>query len=203
MERLPQLNYSLMNDNALRKKLVGLGIPNGGPRILMEKRHMEWVNLVNANCDSNKPRTQRELLKDLEVWDRSQGRQISNGISGTSDLNAVMRKDFDGVAWAVNHNDDFQRLISQARPIKVHNETNTKTPATLGQPPDPDHSYPDQLPSFGIHDGSISGNRSGHSEQPLSNKSLVSDFELRTENQTDKIGFLGPADTVIDLECND
>ncbi len=156
MERLPQLNYSLMNDSALRKKLMGLGIPNGGPRTLVEKRHMEWVNLVNANCDSDKPRVKRELLRDLEIWDRSQGRQISNGSSGSSDSNSVMRKDFDGTAWAADHNDDFQRLINQARPKRVsNNESDTKTSATMNDASNLGHSRPDQPLRFDTHDADI------------------------------------------------
>ena len=112
MERLPQLNYSLLNDNAMRKKISGLGLPTNGPRGLLMRRHTEWVNLVNSNCDSRKPKSKRELLYELEVWERSQGRQIStNGSMGSS----VMDKEFDGTNWASKHSSDFQRLISEAR----------------------------------------------------------------------------------------
>ena len=168
MERLPQLNYSLMNDSALRKKLMVLGIPNGGPRTLVEKRHMEWVNLVNANCDSDKPRTKRELLKEIEFWDRSQGRQTSSGLSGSSDGNAVMRKDFDGRAWAADHNNDFQRLINQARPKRVtKTKSETKKSATMDNASNLDHPHPDQPLSFDTLDADVSQNGLGRSEQPL------------------------------------
>ena len=204
MERLPQLNYSLMNDNALRKKLVGLGIPNGGPRTLMEKRHMEWVNLVNANCDSNRPRTKRELLKDLEVWDRSQGRQVSNGTSGPNDHNAIMGKDFDGVAWATSHNDDFQRLISQARPKRMHQDkSNVKTSAALDHSHNLDNPHPDQPPSFDTNDSSVSKKCYGRSDQPLSDDSLVSDFPLPNESRSNGIGIRQSAGTGFDLDFND
>ena len=114
MERLPQISYGLMKDNALRKKLAELGIPNGGPRPLLIKRHTEWVNLVNSNCDSSRPRTKRELLSELDTWERSQGRNIINGLGG-SETSSVMRKDFDSAAWASNHTNDFQLLIAKAR----------------------------------------------------------------------------------------
>lgn len=112
MERLPQLNYSLLNDNALRKKLSVLGLPTNGPRSLLVRRHIEWVNLVNSNCDSRTPKRKRELLHELDVWDRSQGRQLSNTGSPGS---FVMDKDFDGPSWASKHNDDFQKLITEAK----------------------------------------------------------------------------------------
>ena len=113
MERLPQLSYGLLKDQALRKKLLDLGIPSHGPKLLLIKRHTEWVNLVNANCDSSRPRTKRELLNELDVWERSQGRNILNGLGGNEI--SVMRKDFDGAAWATHHENDFQKLIAKAR----------------------------------------------------------------------------------------
>lgn len=114
-ERLPQLNYSLFKETALRKKLVDLGIPGGGPKALLIRRHTEWVNLVNANCDSSRLRTKRELLHDLAEWDRSQGRVIPNRLGLVANANSLMRKDFDGVAWGAAHNKDFRRLIQEAR----------------------------------------------------------------------------------------
>lgn len=128
MERLPQLNYSLLKETALRKKLSELGIPSGGPKDLLIRRHTEWVNLVNANCDSSKPKTKRELIHELESWDRTQGRQISNTYSGAGSTSSVMSRDFDGAAWASNHDNDFQALIAQARQkLKRKNEPTSST----------------------------------------------------------------------------
>ena len=154
MERLPQLSYGLLKDQALRKKLSDLGIPNSGPKALLMKRHTEWVNLVNANCDSSRPRTKRELLNELDGWERSQGRNILNGLAG-NETNSVMRKDFDGAAWASSHGNDFQQLIAKARrkpPAKkegsdVDNEADTvRSPhfAETGSPktPQPNNDTP-------------------------------------------------------------
>ena len=113
MDRLPQINYSLLKDNALRKKLSELGIPSNGTRALLMRRHTEWVNLVNANCDSNSPRSKRDLLRELDLWDKTQGRQLSAG--NPTSTTTVMHKDFDGAAWAQNHNDNFKKLIAEAR----------------------------------------------------------------------------------------
>ena len=113
MNRLPQINYSLLKDNALRKKLAELGIPNTGPKALLMRRHTEWVNLVNANCDSRSPRAKRDLLHDLDVWDKTQGRQTPNG--PTTNTSTIMHKDFDGAAWATSHDSDYRRLVAEAR----------------------------------------------------------------------------------------
>ncbi|KAI5273557.1 DNA repair protein rad18 [Aureobasidium subglaciale] len=110
-DRLTEFNYSLLNDKALRKKLTELGIPSGGSKALLSRRHTEWVNLWNANVDAGAPRTKRELLNELNKWDRSIGREPDQ--FGTS--NQVMKKDFDAQAWSSENKDDFSRLIEQAR----------------------------------------------------------------------------------------
>ncbi|CAF9914077.1 E3 ubiquitin-protein ligase rad18 [Imshaugia aleurites] len=134
MERLPQLNYFLLKDDALRKKLSELGIPNVGPKDLLIRRHTEWVNLVNANCDSSKPKMKRELLHELEGWDRTQGRQIMSNCNGAGTSSSVMSKDFDGAAWATNHGNNFQTLIAQAR-RKVNSKV--EHTSSTNETPDP------------------------------------------------------------------
>lgn len=71
--------------------------------------------MVNANGDSLRPRTKREMLQELEIWDRTQGRQILRVPGESTSANSIMSKDFDGTAWALCHNNDFQHLISNAR----------------------------------------------------------------------------------------
>lgn len=70
--------------------------------------------MVNANRDSSRPRTKREMLSELEVWDRTQGRQISKAPGESPNANLIMSKDFDGPAWALTHAKNFQQLISNA-----------------------------------------------------------------------------------------
>jgi E3 ubiquitin-protein ligase RAD18 len=111
-DRINQLHYSSMKDSQFSKKLKDLGIPAWGSKQLMINRHREWVNIWNANCDSASPRTQRELLRDLDTWERTQGGRAPgpNALSTN-----IMRKDFDGAAYSRNHQDDFSKLIEEAR----------------------------------------------------------------------------------------
>lgn len=107
--RLPQLNYSLLKDGPLRRKLDELGIPAWGSRELLVRRHIEWTNLYNANADSLRPRTNRELLRDLDTWERSQGGRA------TVKEPAPKKKEFDGKAWAQGNRNQFDELIREAR----------------------------------------------------------------------------------------
>jgi E3 ubiquitin-protein ligase RAD18 len=72
-DRISELNYSLLKEGPMRKKMDELGLPGFGSKQLMVRRHTEWVNLWNANCDSSNPRSKRELLQDLDTWERTQG----------------------------------------------------------------------------------------------------------------------------------
>ncbi|GAD91820.1 postreplication repair E3 ubiquitin-protein ligase rad18 [Paecilomyces variotii No. 5] len=112
-ERLPHLNYSILKEGVLRKKLRDMGIPDWGPKPLLQKRHTEWMNLWNSNCDSKLPKSKRELLRELDIWERTQGGQAP--ASSAAGTNSIMRKDFDAAAWSSNHDDDFKRLIANAR----------------------------------------------------------------------------------------
>lgn len=90
-----------------------MGIPDWGPKPLLQKRHTEWMNLWNSNCDSKVPKSKRELLRELDIWEKTQGGQApAPAAVGT---NSIMRKDFDAAAWSSNHDDDFKRLIANAR----------------------------------------------------------------------------------------
>jgi E3 ubiquitin-protein ligase RAD18 len=113
-ERIPAINYSILKENALRKKLADIGIPGWGPKQLLHRRHTEWMNLWNANCDSKIPKSKRELLQELDIWEKTQG-GLATGPSPFVSSSNVMRKDFDAKEWSSSHEDDFKRLIANAR----------------------------------------------------------------------------------------
>ena len=100
-----------MTEGKLRKKLQEIGIPNWGNKDLMKRRHIEWLNIHNSNCDADESvrKTRRQLVKELEEWENTQG-----GRADTKE-SKVMRKDFDGSGYAKSHKSDFDDLIAQAR----------------------------------------------------------------------------------------
>ncbi|KAK8231670.1 hypothetical protein HDK77DRAFT_68696 [Phyllosticta capitalensis] len=113
--RLPQLTYSLFTETKLRKKLKELGIPNTGPRALLVRRHTEWINLWNANCDSTRPLSKRQLLSELQNWERSQGGGQSQGGLVGRGSGDVMDKEFQRDGWAETNKGQYDDLIAQAR----------------------------------------------------------------------------------------
>ncbi|KAJ5457928.1 hypothetical protein N7475_009316 [Penicillium sp. IBT 31633x] len=149
-ERLPAINYSILKDNALRKKLRDLGIPDWGQKQLLQRRHTEWMNLWNANCDSKTPKSKRVLLQELDIWERTQGGHAVAPSQFTTS-NSVMRKDFDANEWSTSHDDDFKRLIANARKKR---ETQLKSttpgaPVSSAGPMEPQAQQPAGLPVDG------------------------------------------------------
>lgn len=113
-ERLPELHFSMMKDNVLRKRLADQGLPTGGSRTLMQRRYTEWLTLWNSNCDAKNPRHKSDLRREMDVWERTQGgRAISNMSQAPG--SQIRDKDFDGAAWATRHDDSFRELIANAR----------------------------------------------------------------------------------------
>ncbi|KAK7703508.1 E3 ubiquitin-protein ligase rad18 [Botryosphaeria dothidea] len=146
LARLPQLNYSILKDQALRKKLADLGIPNSGNRAQQIKRHTEWVNLWNANVDSLRPRTKRELLSELDKWERSQNMESGGGsIIGGGNGAQVMKKDFDGEGWAKNNKSHFDELIASARAKRsVPKADSGAKEEEISQPPETNGTAPSE-----------------------------------------------------------
>ncbi|KAK3940119.1 hypothetical protein QBC46DRAFT_386043 [Diplogelasinospora grovesii] len=129
-ERLPALAYSMLKDNALRKKLSELGLSTSGSRQLLERRHQEWITLWNANCDSARPKKRSELLHDLDVWERTMGSRAPT-MSRSANVGAQIKdKDFDGAAWAARHDTSFKDLIANARRTRSQAEKKAQEAAS-------------------------------------------------------------------------
>ncbi|KAH7395151.1 hypothetical protein DE146DRAFT_615575 [Phaeosphaeria sp. MPI-PUGE-AT-0046c] len=109
--RLSQLNYAMLKESALRKKLQEIGIANWGSKELLKRRHIEWLNIYNSNCDAHESvrKSKRQLVKELEEWENTQGGRAD------SKENKIMKKDFDGNGYAKSHKTDFDDLIAKAR----------------------------------------------------------------------------------------
>lgn len=91
------------------------------------------MNLWNANCDSKFPKPKRDLLRELDAWERTQGGNANS--SSLETINTVMGKGFDAGAWSNSHDDDFKRLIANARKKNdaVHKKA-PQAPATSNEP---------------------------------------------------------------------
>ncbi|KAB8297729.1 hypothetical protein EYC80_001531 [Monilinia laxa] len=133
-ERLPVVNFSLIKDQALKKKLIDLGISAAGGREMMRKRLTEYTTIWNANCDAKTPRGVAQLKRDLESWERTLGSRAPQ----PSALSAHIKdKDFDAKAWVSEHRDNFKDLIAQARQNKSKQPVEPEDNAVASKIPAP------------------------------------------------------------------
>lgn len=114
-DRLPAINYSMLKEPQLRKKLSELGISSNGPRQILERRHKEWMTIWNANCDSLYPKKKADLLHDLQIWENTLGSRAPTNSRATNLGAQIKDKNFDQQAWSSRHDSSFKDLIASAR----------------------------------------------------------------------------------------
>ena len=169
-DRISELNYSLLKEGPMRKKMDELGLPGFGSKQLMVRRHTEWVNLWNANCDSSNPRSKRELLQDLDTWERTQGGRAPVTNQGYG----IMRKDFDGDGWANKNKVDFARLIADAKRKKATSapEADKKEAGDVSHTPEGEQGHlPDAVSS-----SQAPGNATDHDQAAVTSELPVHSY---------------------------
>lgn len=178
--RLSQLNYSLLKEGALRKKLQDVGIPNWGDKNLLKRRHVEWLNIYNSNCDAHESlrRSKGQLLKELSEWENTQGGHANSKES------KFMKKDFDGDGHATKHKSDFDDLIARARAKRNMPKAESAKPEEKGDagaqqsndmltipptPPNDQSGKEGSAPPVEIHSPSSHTPQPSSTEQPYAN----------------------------------
>ena len=75
-------------------------------------------------------------MRELDAWERTQGGNANS--SSLEATNTVMGKSFDAGAWSSSHDDDFKRLIANAR--KKSDAVHKKTPQAPEASDDPERA---------------------------------------------------------------
>lgn len=164
----------MLKETALRKKLQEIGIPNWGAKDLLKRRHIEWLNIYNSNCDADGSvrKTKRQLLKELEEWEQTQGGRAETKES------KVMKKDFDGNGYMKSHKTDFDDLIARARQKRATPKASEPEDAKKqeGDVTQPDPEQPIDMQSYDDHQSSAT--------EPLSHQSLQDLGRLNSHPQS-------------------
>jgi E3 ubiquitin-protein ligase RAD18 len=115
-DRLPVINFSMIKETQLQKKLAGVGLNSGGSKELIVKRWTEWTLLVNSNWDNDKnPKSAAELKKQMDIWEKTQGGRTPMMTAVQRESAQIKDKDFDAKAWSAKHDDSYNSLIANAR----------------------------------------------------------------------------------------
>ncbi|KAI5822318.1 hypothetical protein K523DRAFT_257174 [Schizophyllum commune Tattone D] len=135
---LPKVSYDTLKDKKIRELLAEEKLPTTGDRATCVERHKKWVMIFNGNLDrsASNRKSRAQLVKELKNWEET--------IKPKSSKKPAVEN---AEAYVRNHNDDFKRLVEQARasrPKKERDSTQDPQPEVVedGEPVNRDESTP-------------------------------------------------------------
>ncbi|XP_037304078.2 E3 ubiquitin-protein ligase RAD18 [Pungitius pungitius] len=126
---MTKLVYNLLSTLELKRRLKDCHLSMQGSRDQLIKRHQEFVQIYNAQCDSLNPKSAEDIAKELEANEK-----IKNQLQGKTKPVMVFvknqsEKEIDEMHsnYRKQHSSDFSRLISQVRcRLETNRQTRTK-----------------------------------------------------------------------------
>ncbi|XP_040059933.1 E3 ubiquitin-protein ligase RAD18 isoform X1 [Gasterosteus aculeatus] len=126
---MTKLVYNLLSTLELKRRLKDCHLSTQGSRDQLIKRHQEFVQIYNAQCDSLNPKSAEDIAKELEANEK-----IKNQLQGKAKPVMVFvknqsEKEIDEMHsnYRKQHSSDFSRLISQVRcRLETSRQTRTK-----------------------------------------------------------------------------
>lgn len=117
-KKLPKPGTTNLKLKDLKARLAKLGLATTGTHSELVRRESEWINIWNANCDALRPRSMRELGKELRLWEEQQmhlapSNQQQQGAQAQAQAG---KKTFeDARAYSKQQNETFKALARKAR----------------------------------------------------------------------------------------
>ncbi len=138
-KRLVRPQYNLRSERELRKLLDDAGLPTTGDRERLVERHRQWINLWNANLDSNKARrSTQQLRRELAAWERTK----------YSAKDHAAQVDKQKETWIKSNRSQFDELIQRAKAGAVKDKHIHQAPAiSLAQDAPPEHHHDASAPT--------------------------------------------------------
>ncbi|XP_051874648.1 E3 ubiquitin-protein ligase RAD18 isoform X2 [Pristis pectinata] len=115
---LPKLVYNLLSDRDLKKKLKECGLSTQGSKAQLVKRHQEFIQMYNSQCDSLNPKSAKDIAKEIEKNEKTRAqletKMVENALKFTKDqseeeINVIHKE------YREKHKEQFQQLITEVR----------------------------------------------------------------------------------------
>ncbi|XP_072136750.1 E3 ubiquitin-protein ligase RAD18 isoform X1 [Mobula birostris] len=110
---LPKLVYNLLSDRDLKKKLKEYGLSTQGSKAQLIKRHQEFIQMYNSQCDSLNPKSAKDIAKEIEKNEKTraqlEAKVVENAMKFTKDQSEeeidALHKDYHvlGASWLPLH----------------------------------------------------------------------------------------------------
>ncbi|KAA0712833.1 E3 ubiquitin-protein ligase RAD18 [Triplophysa tibetana] len=124
---MPKLLYTLISVPKMKKMLKECHLSAQGNRDQLVRRHQDFTQIYNAQCDSLNPKSAEDIAKEIESNERLRNQLDSKrkpAIVTTKNQTAEEIEELHS-AYRKQHSCEFSRLIAQ---VKGHLETSKETP---------------------------------------------------------------------------
>ncbi|XP_024126918.1 E3 ubiquitin-protein ligase RAD18 isoform X2 [Oryzias melastigma] len=114
---MAKLVYNLLSMQELRRRLKECQLSAQGSRDQLIRRHQDFVQLFNAECDSLNPKSAEEIAKEVEANEKARS-QLQGKIKPVmvfSKNQSVEEIEEIHSNYRKQHSSDFSRLIAQVR----------------------------------------------------------------------------------------
>ncbi|XP_061187923.1 uncharacterized protein LOC133195955 [Saccostrea echinata] len=113
---MAKLVYNLMSEREIKKKMKEVGLSTTGDKKALIRRHHDFVMLYNSECDSLKPRSVQDIVKEVEKMEdiRIRNRRDNNrlGIEKNSSPASIEKAQ---KVYLKKHKSHFSNLIEETR----------------------------------------------------------------------------------------
>ncbi|XP_075430803.1 E3 ubiquitin-protein ligase RAD18 isoform X2 [Ascaphus truei] len=110
--------YNLLSERDLRKKLKEVGLSAQGSKKHMIRRHQEFVQMFNAQCDSQNPKSAAEIVCEVENNEKNRSLlEAKDGERGMTFTKGQTEEEIEGIhqQYRRKHKSEFQQLVDQVK----------------------------------------------------------------------------------------
>ncbi|XP_049894966.1 E3 ubiquitin-protein ligase RAD18 isoform X2 [Epinephelus moara] len=109
--------YTLLSMQELKRRLKECHLSMQGPRDQLIKRHQEFVQIYNAQCDSLNPKSAEDIAKEVEANEKMRNRLQGKAKPVMVFAKNQSEKEIEEMHsnYRKQHSSDFSRLIAQVR----------------------------------------------------------------------------------------
>ncbi|XP_022791441.1 E3 ubiquitin-protein ligase RAD18-like isoform X2 [Stylophora pistillata] len=122
---LPKLVYNVMSDKELLRRLKEWNLSTKGNRSTLIKRHQEFVMLYNSQCDSERPMTAAQIVREVEKNELTKEREAASVAEASTSHSIHFTKnqsegEMDEIRqeYLNQHKNEFDKLIADVQKRK-------------------------------------------------------------------------------------
>ncbi|TPX64060.1 hypothetical protein SpCBS45565_g06147 [Spizellomyces sp. 'palustris'] len=122
--------YSLYNESKLRKLLRDDGLPSGGDRSTLIKRHAEWVKRYNANLDHPQPKSDFQVSRELAEWEKAMTSILPTPFTSIPGHEVTVETEEEKRKHHERYKAEYERMIVGLKKRKRGEESSTPSDST-------------------------------------------------------------------------